>query len=206
MMIRLYDCILGLLILKLLRMVRVTSEDFHGGRVVPSGPSYIILLRHGEKPPDARQYNLSEHGAARAAALTVYFPAFLEKHRLPRPAAFYAQSSKNEMGGTKSKRAVETLTPTAKVFGQDVIESFARDDFTALAADIMSSRRLRQKTAIICWERHALVKLIKHLGFPDMDHWPADVFDWTIVLQFRADGTPQTLKKHLQRLMFGDRV
>ena len=89
-----------------------------------SQPVEIILIRHAEKPVDPTDNHLSPQGLERAKALPVLFTHNTEFTTNGRPAALFA--AKPEKNG--SRRAVETLKPTAKKLHKTLQTPFISQD------------------------------------------------------------------------------
>jgi hypothetical protein len=148
----------------------------------------IVLMRHGEKPDDNNNPNLSPAGEARANALTTYIPS----HYGNPDFLFAAADSKD------SSRPVETLQPLSNATGVPIDAKIADKDYLALVNELNSDpAKYDGKTIVIDWHHGEIPKLAKALGAPDLPltrRWPDNDFDDTLVFHFDANGTPTVTK------------
>jgi hypothetical protein len=123
-------------------------------------PKHVLILRHGEKPDDDHDPNLTSRGAARAAALPSLFlipPTFPTKSgdTLPTPDFIFATKKSK-----KSNRPVETVTPLAKALGDmHIHDKHEDDDFQGVADRILGDDKFAGKTVLICWHHGKMHKL-----------------------------------------------
>ena len=185
-----------------------------------------MFVRHGEKPGagagaaagpasaggktadehGVNQYgehdshSLSVRGWTRAGALAPLFAhAPHDSHAgIVKPARVFATKPSHE---TKSRRELDTATPTAERLGLPVDAELTRGDEPALAQKILGS----PDDTLVVWHHGELPHLLAQ--FPvenasDVPHeWPSDRFDLIWLLQRRAGGelsyrfsiTPQML-------------
>lgn len=148
-------------------------------------PATVLLIRHGEKPPDTEMsVHLSADGKRRADAL----PKLFEKSEsrpdpFPKPAFLFAtENSKN------SHRPVETVEPLATALNLKLHAPFKNDDFAKLATHVLTDPKHAGKTVLICWHHGTIPQLAKALGATDAPaNWKGDVFDRVWRLDY-ADG------------------
>lgn len=132
--------------------------------------SQIMLIRHGEKPPETPPpHGVSAHGERDAESLTVrgwqragalaslFSPAVSKgrRHGLSVPSHLYASSSHKHA----SKRTRQTLTPLAKKLGIEINDDFSVGDERELARHA----RGRNGAVLICWRHHDLPVLAHHV-------------------------------------------
>ncbi len=162
-------------------------------------PAEIIIIRHAEKPPEGN--HLSLHGRERAWALVPYFRETPELLEFKTPVAIYAQAQKND---SSSVRSVETVKPLADALKLPVNQSFIRDDYRSMLAEVMASKQYEGHTVLICWEHKVILDIARELGVENVpEKWPSSVYDRTWVITFRPGQKPQ-LKDLPQKLMYGD--
>jgi hypothetical protein len=192
-----------------------------GGTTVSEGavkqtdkyPLHVLILRHAEKPDDAKDPDLSSRGAARAAALPSLFlapPTFRTKPApFPTPDFIFAAEKSKE-----SNRPVETVTPLTKALGDMPIHAKHKDDdFQAVADEIFGDKKYAGKTILICWHHGKIPKLAVTIldkaknGNKVKDQlpkpWDDAVFDriWQITFD---DAGKATFADRPQRLLFED--
>jgi hypothetical protein len=170
---------------------------------VPTTPSQILIIRHGEKPGDPSNDsagdspNLSTPGYERAASLAIYIPATFGKP----DALFATQASQN------SNRPVETITPLANALGLSIDRNYADNDYPALATEVLSDPKYAGKLVLICWHHGKIPELTSALGgVPPTTHWKGHVFDRVWQIDYPAGGATSGLKvvDIPQMLMYGD--
>jgi phosphohistidine phosphatase SixA len=145
----------------------------------------ILLMRHAEKTGDPMDPHLSLDGYARAAKLADFIPATFG------PRVLIAISISKH-----SVRPIETLEPLSTKIGVTVDATYADQDYSALASQLLSEPRHADVGALIvvCWH-HGNTPSMAHalrakLGsYPDP--WDAHVFNQILVLSYLDDGEPK---------------
>jgi len=130
----------------------------------------IVVVRHGEKPPDGN--NLSCEGENRALAL----PAVL-MHKFGKPDYTYVPSLK--LGkSTKHARMFQTVTPFAVQQNLTIDSRFAEDDATGVAKEVLK----RSGLVLLVWEHSQIEAVAKAIGVKHPPKWKGDDFDsiWII--------------------------
>ena len=147
-----------------------------------TGPAQVVILRHGEKPQDPRNPDLSPVGEERADMLATAIPRLF-----PHPDFLFAAAPSKS-----SDRPVETLTPLARALTMPLHADIADNGYEVLAADLFEKPDYAGKLIIICWHHGYIPDLalalkvpqaeIKHAPGMDGMHWESDVFDlfWSI--------------------------
>jgi len=155
----------------------------------PTYPRQILIIRHGEKPPDAAMStDLSTPGKDRAAALHMLFEKS-DRRPTPFPKPDFIFAAKNS---GKSHRPVQTVTPLASKFDLPVDARFTNDDPVKLAEELFGNAKYEGKTILISW-RHGttpeLVAVLNATGFPKS--WKDGVFDrvWQITYDEKGKTT-----------------
>ena len=146
----------------------------------------ILLMRHAEKTGDPMDPHLSQDGYARAAKLADFIPATFGI-----PQFLIATSiSKN------SVRPIETLEPLSTKIGVSVDATYADQDYSALANQLLSEPRYADAGALIvvCWHHGNIPSMAQALraklgSYPDP--WDAHVFNQMLVLSYLDDGEPK---------------
>lgn len=152
---------------------KVTAE-----RTAPLGQ--VILIRHGEKPPHGD--GLTEAGEERAQCLVEFFGA--GRNETTRPKHIWAQQINSHQ---TSRRPLETVTPLAHYLNLTVDQTYARDDYSGVAAAIIAEATTYPGddwVGLVCWEHKALTGVAAALGVLAPPTYPGDGFDqtWTINL------------------------
>ncbi|VTR93928.1 Uncharacterized protein OS=Ralstonia solanacearum (strain GMI1000) GN=RSc3377 PE=4 SV=1 [Gemmata massiliana] len=165
------------------------------GCAKPTYPARVIIIRHAEKPGDENERGLSAVGKKRADALTELFQKSDSRpNPLPAPDFIFASSASK-----RSDRPIETVTPLAKKLKLDIDSRFANDDYTKLAAELLTNPKYEGKTALICWHHGNIPELAEALKARDVpDKWKDSVFDRVWVVTYEAGRgkltkLPQTL-------------
>jgi len=152
------------------------------------GPKQIVILRHGEKPKNPRDPNLSPVGEQRANMLAAVIPKIF-----PRPDFLFAAAPSKS-----SDRPVETLTPLAKALTMPLHCDIADNDFEVLVADLLEKPDYANKLLIVCWHHGNIPELALALKVPKKEidnahgmegmHWDPSVFDvfWSITFAGRV--------------------
>lgn len=143
--------------------------------LVPTGalearPKYVILIRHGEKPPPLANGNesspeLSLQGKDRANKLVDYFLKTPWIREMGPIAAIYAQMPKQRKSNTdfadaSSRRPIETVQPLATRLNLPITGT-TRDDYKDLIEGFMADPALDGKTVLISWEHDAIVGIVE---------------------------------------------
>ena len=163
-------------------------------------PAQVILLRHGEKPPDESNVNLSERGEARARALVAFLttkPAFLTNGL---PTALFAPKV-TKRGHTS--RPYETIEPLAEHLKLSIQTPNGPSDYAALAKHILSDPDFDGKTVVVCWIHDYLPAFAKALGVkPEPAPWNGSVYDRVWLITYTDHGA--ALASLPQNLLPGD--
>jgi hypothetical protein len=121
-----------------------------------TGPRQVVLLRHGEKPGDPRDPDLSQAGQQRAAQLATEIP-----QRFGKPDFLFAAAPSKH-----SNRPVETLMPLAKALTMPLDSGIATNDFDVLADDLLHHPQFSGKLVVVCWHHTDIPGLGIALGVP----------------------------------------
>ena len=158
-------------------------------------PAEVVLLRHAEKPSDDRNPNLSARGFQRAMALPTLLTNTPALTRGGIPTAIFAP---RPTAHGHSRRASETITPTARALHLPVLTPFSANEYAALAKEILSNPAFDGKTILICWVHDYLPQLAREFGVRHPPGWSGDTFDrvWAITFTGRR-ATLQNLPQHL---------
>ncbi|MCE4553898.1 hypothetical protein [Pelomonas cellulosilytica] len=138
-------------------------------------PLKVVIVRHGEKPPDGD--NLSCEGLNRALALPGVLDAQFPPPPPPIPLLAYVPSLK--LGKeTAHARMFQTVTPYAVKHGITVNSQFAEDDVKSAARDVLK----RSGLVVMVWEHSQIPPLAKALGVSSPPPWHKHDFDsiWII--------------------------
>lgn len=160
-------------------------------------PAQVILIRHGEKPPEGN--HLSLEGEERAAALAPFFLGNSAVTEYGTPVALFAAHYQTQV---RSVRSAETLQPLSQALGIPVNTNYEKDDYERLAQEILNNPAYTGKMVLIAWEHHRLTDLAKALGVQDPPKWHGKDFDRLWILTFKDKGVKFTDLS--QKLMYGD--
>jgi len=160
-------------------------------------PRQVLLIRHGEKPPEGdKSTDLNARGKERAAALPNLF-----KKSATRPQPFttpdYIFATKN----TKSShRPVETVTPLARSLGLTISAEYTNDDYAKLADHLLKHTSYTNKTILVSWHHGKIPDLAHTLGASNAPNdWKGTVFDrvWQLTYDEKGKVTFLDLPQHL---------
>jgi hypothetical protein len=164
-------------------------------------PAQILIIRHGEKPPEKGAVHLSLMGRERALALVPFLTETPEFTRYGPIAALFATKI---APGDPSHRTHETIAPLAQSLGLPIEAPYVNREYAQLARDILTRADYQGKTVLICWDHDFIPQLTGALGVtPQPSRWPGAVFDRVLIVSPAGTGTA-TLVNRPQRLMFGD--
>jgi hypothetical protein len=157
----------------------------------------ILIVRHGEKPPEGPELSLA--GVERAAAYAPYFQSFTT----PRGEALTIEHIFAAKSSHESERPVLTVTPLAAALKLVIDDSVADKDYRKLAdwilaKDSPSPNPYDGSTLLICWHHEQAIRLAEALGIPKKltptfpwpanGEWPEDVFGWVLMIAYDGDG------------------
>jgi hypothetical protein len=192
-----------------------------------TGPSQILIIRHGEKLGSADNDNdggpnLSPRGSARALALpSLFAPAMPQTDcalagktgsvtgiygrmaiqgnapRFAMPAFVFATKASHH-----SNRPVETVSGLLAAFSLPLDDSHADDDYCKVAQDILTHSKYAEQIILVCWHHGKIPVLAQALGVSEPPSWPGTVFDR--VWQLLYSGGKPLLTDFPQRLLFED--
>jgi len=171
-----------------------------------------MFVRHGEKPGEGRrphgvdhhgerdEHSLSVKGWTRAGGLAGLFahaPSKAHPH-IVRPARILATRPTDK---AKSKREMNTATPTARRLKVTIEDSHSHGNEKDLVKDVLG----RSEATLIVWHHGTLPELVRHFPLVNNDEipkrWPDERFDliWVLVrqpgaeLKYRFFAVPQLL-------------
>ena len=166
-----------------------------------AAPAHILIIRHGEKPPEKTAVHLSLEGRERAMALVPFFTETPELLRYGLPVALFATKIAPD---DRSHRTQETIRPLAASLNLPVQAPYIDREYAQLAQDVLTRPDYQGKTVLICWDHEFIPELAGALGVnPPPPRWPGSVFDRVFIVTPTGAGTV-TLLNMPQRLMFGD--
>lgn len=160
-------------------------------------PSRILIIRHGEKPADPNDPNLTPQGYQRAQALTTLFQVHPEYASKGLPVAIYASQY---VPGKNANRCVETAAPLANFLGLQLQTPFVGSDYASLASEILNNSALNDKVVFMTWVHGNIPNLAKALGGNCPVQWDGnDVYDrvWMIDYSSKESATCADLPESL---------
>jgi hypothetical protein len=160
----------------------------------------VLIIRHAEKPEIGA--GLAPAGEQRAQAYVNYFQHF-QAGGQPVPLDTLISTADSE----GSMRPRLTLEPLAKALGLPLDTRFKDKQVTDVVADLQS-RHPHVKGALICWHHGQIPELLQAFGADALHilpkgQWPADVFDWVVVLKFDHNGQLESAKYEVENLKIG---
>jgi hypothetical protein len=143
-------------------------------------PARVLIVRHAEKPADARDPHLSETGQRRALALAHRLPVLF-----PWIGFLFAAAAR-----PTSQRPAETLAPLSDLLGLPVDARFDEAHPEQLVSELRHGVPFySQGTALVAWRHDGMSSLARALGAHDApDHWDAEVYDRIWSIEYGADG------------------
>lgn len=146
-------------------------------------PGQIVLIRHAEKPDDARDPHLSPAGVKRAERLVSFMKSNPTMTRFGLPVAVFAtRTTKHDNG----QRTQETVAPLARALNLPVQTPVLGKDYAALAKLILANPAFAGKTVLICWNHEELPQLVAALGVtPEPPKWKGGVYDLVYVITYQ---------------------
>ena len=146
-------------------------------------PDRVFLLRHAEKPENARSIQLSERGQERARRLVGFFGARLDQNTNNPPVALFATRPTK---GAPSVRTRETLAPLAEKLKLTIHQPFRSEEYAFLARYLLRDPAFDGKTVIVCWTHDELPALARALGAdPKPRSWKSDIYDRVWAIEFK---------------------
>ena len=135
----------------------------------------VLVTRHAEKSPDLNDPHLTTAGEQRAILLATYIP-----EQFGKPDFIFATANSNH-----SSRPFETVLPLSQVVGVPIDQSYADQDYGALALLLRESEKFQGKSVLICWHHGNIPSLLNAIGagagtYPDP--WPNTTFNRIIKL------------------------
>ena len=134
----------------------------------------ILVMRHAEKSDDPLDPHLTSAGLARAKALAHYIPATFGMPQF----LFASAASKH------SRRPIETLEPLAAQCHLTIDDSYADQDYGALAHHLRKNDGMAGALVVVCWHHGNIPPMMHALHAAAGDYpnpWKGDVFD--LILQ-----------------------
>lgn len=153
----------------------------------------MVLVRHGEKPVDVDNGQLTCMGQNRALALpNVLIPKF------GNPNYVFAAKTKESKDSNDVDywylRALATIEPTAIAAGVTVNVKYKTDDYDKLEKELIKSQ-YQSATVFIAWEHNDLAKLAANIvgdfggDANTVPAWPDDDYDSIYVITLTRDGS-----------------
>lgn len=151
---------------------------------IQAAPAQVLIIRHAEKPTNAKDINLSMRGYQRSYALVPLFAnmPLTESEKMVKNAqsenggyilpALYGQPvalyAKGQQNSASSIRPIMTLTPLAKQLSLEIKHHITEnkydkkkpgkyaEKYLPLVNDIMNNVHYNDKVVLICWEHNAI--------------------------------------------------
>ena len=135
----------------------------------------VLVMRHAEKSPDLNDPHLTVAGEQRAKSLATFIPA-----QFGQPNFIFATANSKH-----SSRPYETVLPLSQAAGVPIDQSYADQDYGALALILRGSEKFQDKSVLICWHHGNIPSLLNALGAAEgtyPDPWPNTTFNMIIKL------------------------
>lgn len=188
---------------------------------MPTGPSSITIIRHGEKPSETDRtvppFGLDAQGVANVHSLTsvgwqrANALADLVGHdpvRPPfwRPTQLYAPLFSTD---ESERRTYQTLLPTSARLGLPIQTPFAEDSEPDLATQVAAQA---SADVLICWEHRRIPRIVATLAQllglaalpPNASLWPDDDFWTALIIAPDAAGAGYAITQTSEALLPGD--
>lgn len=168
----------------LIALVATAADDNLANRI---GPRLILIIRHAEKPDDRNDPDLTATGKARAENLANYLPKTFGT-----PDFLFASTRSK-----RSNRPIETVEPLSKKLGIPIDDSFADEDFAALAQKLLTDKKYDQKFVLIYWHHGHIPDLAFALGASRdgvPNPWDPTIFNLILQLEYKGSGSAVTTK------------
>jgi phosphohistidine phosphatase SixA len=146
----------------------------------------ILIMRHAEKSEDdPLDPDLTPEGRERAKKLAAYIP-----EKFGRPDFLFATACSKH-----SNRPHQTLKPLSKAIDVPIDNTFAEQDYSALAYKLTSKPRFVGKLVVVCWH-HGNIPPFAHAKARSGDYphpWGRLVFNLILQFDFKRS-TPRVTK------------
>ncbi|MBS0582673.1 MAG: histidine phosphatase family protein [Proteobacteria bacterium] len=157
-----------------------------------SATETLVFVRHGEKPANVDNGQLTCAGQNRALALP---NVLISRYGLPSYVFAVGPKQNQDDNGVDYwyLRALATIEPTAVAAGVTINLKFGKNDIDEVEAEL-AKPAYQNATVFLAWEHNELVKLVanvvKHNGgnagiVPD---WPSEDYDSIYVLTLAHNG------------------
>lgn len=146
----------------------------------------LLIMRHAEKSGDPDDPHLSPIGQRRAQQLATYIP-----QGFGTPSCLFASAKSKH-----SERPIETLGPLSVAANVPLDDSFADQDYGALAHHLLKKDRFEGVLTVVCWHHGNIPSMMHALGLADAtypDPWDRAVFNLILDVTF-ARGQPTVQK------------
>lgn len=163
-------------------------------------PARILIIRHGEKPADSSNPNLSPQGYQRAQILPTLFSKQPQLLTYGKPVALFAFNNSDG----HSNRGVETATPLAGSLGLQLNTSYSPTQTSEIARLILGTPAFTAKMVMIVWRHSDIQNLAMALGVSNAPAWSASVFDRIWEIDLDPQGHVVSFKNLPQNLLPGD--
>ena len=139
----------------------------------------VLVMRHAEKSPDLNDPHLTAAGEQRAKSLATYIP-----EQFGKPDFIFATANSGH-----SSRPFETVLPLSQALGVPIDQSYADQDYGALALILRGSEKYQGKSVLICWHHGNIPSLLNAIGalvstYPNP--WPNMTFN--MIIKLTIDG------------------
>jgi hypothetical protein len=193
----------------------------------PTGPSQVLIIRHGEKLGSADNDaeggpDLSPRGSARAMALpSLFVPVTPQTACALAASASSTTGTYNTVAGSggaprfeipafvlatrashTSNRPIETISPLLAAFSLPLDADHSDGDYAKVAGDILTKSKYAGQVVLVCWHHGKIPDLAGALGISSPPSWPNSVFDRVWCLDY--SGAAPTLTNLPQQLLYGD--
>lgn len=161
-------------------------------------PSRILIIRHGEKPPEEeKSKSLSSRGSQRALQLHELFEVSEKRPKpLPIPDFVFATAESKH-----SRRPIETVQRLVDQKKIPLNTRFADEEIVELAREIFLNQKYKGKVILISWHHGKAAALAKalHAANSPKDWDGEGVFDrvWEISYDANGKGSFANRPQHL---------
>lgn len=152
-------------------------------------PSHIVIIRHGEKPLDKKDFFLDSKGKDRAFLLSDWV-----KNTVPTFAGQVAAIYTPDPGPfSEDSRPRQTVSLAAFDNNISIIGRYRYFETEKAAEEILSNEYLKDKVVLVCWEHTCIQKLVDSLlrqnynSQTSLPFWQSNDFSTVVVLTKKDD-------------------
>lgn len=166
---------------------------FSTSRVQKSGPSHIVIIRHGEKPKGDKKNEISKDnflnakGKTRATALVDWVQNTVPQ-TLTGGNPIVATFSPDPGPFGEDSRPRQTVSPTAFALDLPLYGKSRYFETDSAAKEILGDPYYSGRAVLVCWEHTCIQKLVESLCGQKVPYWQSVDFSSVILLTQTQSG------------------